>query len=260
VYSNKALSHYPSSQALQHAQQQLASSTSDSMKREVETLRASLAQAQAELSLGSRDQLHQELVTCRSALESANADNERLRAAHQSSMDALIADAQSAKNEASAAAAKITRLQHEMSQIKRDLAEAAPKAQRCIDAEKASQADELKAVTAAAAADAAAAAAREAKDAQRQLQQELHDETRKSALLTQDVEYLRQATARLESNNSQLRDKCERQSARIQKLKAHEEELQVRGRHISCNLPARQSHMFCAGCYNEAGRGCSARH
>jgi hypothetical protein len=39
--------------------------------------------------------------------------------------------------------------------------------------------------------------------------------------------YLRQATARLESNNTQLRDKCERQSARIQKLKAHEEELQV---------------------------------
>jgi hypothetical protein len=41
--------------------------------------------------------------------------------------------------------------------------------------------------------------------------------------------YLRQATARLESNNAQLRDKCERQSARIQKLKAHEEELQVYG-------------------------------
>ena len=33
--------------------------------------------------------------------------------------------------------------------------------------------------------------------------------------------------ARLESSNTQLRDKCERQSARIQKLKAHEEELQV---------------------------------
>jgi multidrug resistance efflux pump len=70
-------------QALQHAQQQLASSTNDSMKREVETLRASLAQAQAELSLGSREQLNQELATCRSALEAANADNERARAQHK---------------------------------------------------------------------------------------------------------------------------------------------------------------------------------
>lgn len=100
-------------------------------------------------------------------------------------------------------------------------------AQRCHDAEKASQADELKAAAAAVAADAASNAAREAKDAQRQLQQELHDEQRRCALLSQDVEYLRQATARLESSNTQLRDKCERQSARIQKLKAHEEELQV---------------------------------
>ncbi len=100
-------------------------------------------------------------------------------------------------------------------------------AQRCLDAEKSSQADELKAVAAAAAADAATAAAREAKDSQRLLQQELHDEQRRCALLSQDVEYLRQATARLESSNTQLRDKCERQSARIQKLKAHEEELQV---------------------------------
>jgi hypothetical protein len=214
-------------QALQHAQQQLSASTSDSMKREVDTLRASLAQAQAELSLGSRDQLNQELITCRTALESANADNVRLRASHKASMDAAIGEAQGAMHEATAAAAKITRLEHELSQVKRDLAEAAPKAQRCLDAEKASQADEIKAVANAAAADAAVAAAREAKDAQRQLQQELHDEQRRSALLSQDVEYLRQATARLESNNAQLRDKCERQSARVQKLKAHEEELQV---------------------------------
>jgi predicted RNase H-like nuclease (RuvC/YqgF family) len=137
-------------------------------------------------------------------------------------------------------------LQHELAQAKRDLADAAPKvigrdasllqrvrvntvlqAQRCLDAEKASQADELKAAAAAIAADAASNAAREAKDTQRQLQQELHDEQRRCALLSQDVEYLRQATARLESSNTQLRDKCERQSARIQKLKAHEEELQV---------------------------------
>jgi hypothetical protein len=72
-------------------------------------------------------------------------------------------------------------------------------AQRCHDAEKASQADELKAAAAAVAADAASNAAREAKDAQRQLQQELHDEQRRCALLSQDVEYLRQATARLET-------------------------------------------------------------
>jgi FtsZ-binding cell division protein ZapB len=59
------------------------------------------------------------------------------------------------------------------------------------------------------------------------LQNELHDEQRRNGLLSQDVEYLKQAASRLESNNAQLRDKCERQSARIQKLKAHEEELQV---------------------------------
>ena len=53
------------------------------MKREVETLRTSLAQAQAELSLGSRDQLNHELSTCRAALEAANADNERARAMHK---------------------------------------------------------------------------------------------------------------------------------------------------------------------------------
>jgi hypothetical protein len=233
---NAAFSSSPQLQALHHAQQQLAASTSDSLKREVDTLRSSLAQAQAELSLGSRDQLNQELITCRSALESASADNERMRAAHKASMDACISEAQGASNEAAAAAAKITRLQHELSQVKRDLAEAAPKAQRCADAERASQADEMKAVAAAAAADAAAAAAREAKDAQRQLQQELHDEQRRSSLMSQDVEYLRQATARLESNNAQLRDKCERQSARIQKLKAHEEELQV----ISSMSPQRR--------------------
>jgi chromosome segregation ATPase len=179
---------YNTPQALQHAQQQLASSTSDSMKREVETLRASLAQAQAELSLGSRDQLNQELTTCRAALESANTDNERLRSLLKSNADAAISETQEARNECAAAAAKVTRLQHELSQVKRDLAEAAPKAQRCIDAEKASQADELKAVAAAAAAEAATAAARDAKDALRQLQQELHDEQRRAALLTQDVE------------------------------------------------------------------------
>jgi myosin heavy subunit len=188
-YHTMVLESYQLSQALQHAQQQLASSTSDSMKREVETLRASLAQAQAELSLGSRDQLNQELTTCRAALEAANADNERLRSSHKCSMDAAIGEAQEARNEYAAAAAKISRLQHELAQVKRDLADAAPKAQRCIDAEKASQADELKAVTAAAAAEAATSAARDAKDAMRQLQQELHDEQRRAALLAQDVEY-----------------------------------------------------------------------
>ena len=198
------------------------------MKREVETLRASLAQAQAELSLGSRDQLNQELSTCRAALDAANADNERLRSSHKSNLDSAIGEAQEARNEAAASAARVTRLQHELAQVKRDLADAAPKAQRFMDAEKNSQADELKAVAATAAADAATASAREAKDAMRQLQQELHDEQRRAALQAQDVEYLRQATARLESSNAQLRDKCERQSSRVQKLKAREEELQVR--------------------------------
>lgn len=141
------------------------------MKREVETLRASLAQAQAELSLGSRDQLNMELSTCRAALEAANAENERLRSSHKSHVDAAISEAQEARNECAAAAAKVTRLQHELAQVKRDLAQAAPLAQRCADAEKASQADELKAVAAAAAAEAATSAAREAKETLRQLQQ-----------------------------------------------------------------------------------------